>query len=92
MDIPAPILSIATVLDRSAEGGRGSLGGSSGVSNSVFTSVDSPNPDSPTRPIQYSKPTGFDNQASVPTTIAVNWKPLRTLFLWTWLGRLANPT
>jgi hypothetical protein len=27
MDVPAPILSIATVLDLSAEGGRGSLGG-----------------------------------------------------------------
>ena len=24
--------------------------------------------------------------------MAVNWKPLRTLFRWTWLGRLAKPT
>ncbi len=28
----------------------------------------------------------------VPTTMAVNWKPLRTLFLCTWLGRFAKPT
>lgn len=27
-----------------------------------------------------------------PTTMAVNWKPLRTLFLWTWFGRFAKPT
>ena len=24
--------------------------------------------------------------------MAVNWKPFRTLFLWTWLGRLEKPT
>lgn len=24
--------------------------------------------------------------------MAVNWKPFRTLFLWTWLGKLAKPT
>ena len=29
---------------------------------------------------------------NVPTTMQVNWKPLRMDFLWTWLGRLANPT
>ena len=27
-----------------------------------------------------------------PTTMVVNWKPLRTLFLWTWFGRFAKPT
>jgi hypothetical protein len=27
-----------------------------------------------------------------PTTMAVNWKPLRTLLRWTWFGRLEKPT
>lgn len=32
------------------------------------------------------------DSANAPTTMAVNWKPFLTLFLWTWLGRFANPT
>lgn len=41
------MLSIATVFGRSAEGGRGSLGGYNGVLNKVLIRVDFPKPDSP---------------------------------------------
>jgi hypothetical protein len=44
---PAPMLSIDTVLGRSAEGGSGSLGGYREVLKRVFISVDFPSPDSP---------------------------------------------
>jgi len=45
--LPAPILSMATVLGRSAAGGRGSLGGYRVVLKRVLIKVDFPKPDSP---------------------------------------------
>lgn len=54
-------------------------------------SVDFPRPDSPA-----SVPSKFGEEVlggdDIPTTITVNEKPFLTLFLCTWLGRLAKPT
>ena len=56
----------------------------------VLMRVDLPRPDSPA--LQHESRSTDAASCYVPTTMAVNWKPLRTLFLWTWLGRLAKPT
>ena len=85
------MLSMATVVGRSACGGSGSLGGYSGVSKSVLTSVDLPRPDSPAED-KHQTVLVSQQAHDVPTTMAVNWKPLRTLLRWTWLGRFAKPT
>ena len=47
IDVPAPILSIATVLGLSSAGAKGTLGGYKVVLKSVLIRVDLPRPDSP---------------------------------------------
>lgn len=47
VDLPALMLSIATVFGRSALGGKGCFSGYSVVLNSVLIKVDFPSPDSP---------------------------------------------
>lgn len=49
IDVPAPMLSMATVWALSSEGAKGTLGGYRVVLKRVFTRVDFPRPDSPGR-------------------------------------------
>ena len=57
----------------------------------VLMRVDFPRPDSPKD--KLGNKFNFERKrANKPTTMAVNWKPFLTLFLWTWLGRFAKPT
>lgn len=47
IDVPAPMLSMATVLGLSSEGAKGTLGGYKVVLKRVLMRVDFPRPDSP---------------------------------------------
>ncbi len=47
IDVPAPMLSMATVLGLSSEGAKGTLGGYRVVLKRVLMRVDFPRPDSP---------------------------------------------
>ena len=66
------------------------------VLNRVLMSVDLPRPDSPNESRICYTSAKMDSRSfhgyHEPTTIAVNWNPFLTDFLWTWLGKLANPT